>query len=110
MRFMMFVATDPNGEPYSEEDDRIEEWGNEVDARGVWIDGDRLRPVDDATTVRVRDGALVTNQGALTESTEAIIGYDILECADLDEAIEIASKHPMARFGRLELRPIWPLG
>ena len=38
-----------------------------------------------------------------------MIGFDVLECADLDEAIEIASKHPMAYRGRLELRPLWPM-
>ena len=51
---------------------------------------------------------LVTD-GPFTESKEWIAGYDVIEAADLDEAIEIASKHPMARFGRIELRPVWPL-
>jgi hypothetical protein len=46
--------------------------------------------------------------GPFTESKEWIAGYDIIEAADLDEAIEIASRHPMARFGRIELRPHWP--
>lgn len=109
MRFMMFVATDPTGEPYSAEEDRIEEWGAEVDSRGVWIAGDRLRPFDEATTVRVRNGEVLATEGPFTESAERIVGFDVLECADLDEAIEIAAKHPMARFGRLELRPVWPL-
>lgn len=109
MRFMMLVATDPEGEPYSADEDNIEEWGNEVDERGVWIDGNRLRPVDDAVTVRLRGGSLLVTKGPFTRSREAIVGYDILECSDLDEAVEIASKHPMAKFGRLELRPIWPL-
>ncbi|WP_411721570.1 YciI family protein [Mycetocola sp.] len=108
MRYVMFVATDPEGEPYTAEDDRIEDWGKEVGARGVWVDGNRLRPVEDATTVRVRNGELLVTDGPFTESKEWIAGYDVLECADLDEAIEVASKHPMARFGRLELRPIWP--
>jgi len=48
------------------------------------------------------------SDGPFAESREFIAGYDILECENLDEAIEIASKHPMARFGRLELRPVWP--
>lgn len=108
MRYMMFVATDPEGEPYSAEDDRIGDWGKEVAKRGIWVDGNRLRPVEDATTVRVRNGELLVTGGPFTESKERIAGYDILECADVDEAIEVASKHPMARFGRLELRPIWP--
>lgn len=109
MRYMMFVATDPGGEPYSAEEDKIEEWGKDVGSRGIWIDGNRLRPVEDATTVRVRNGATLVSDGPFTESKEWIVGYDILECTDLDEAIEVASKHPMARFGRIELRPVWPL-
>lgn len=108
MRYMMFVATDPEGEPYSVEGDKIEDWGKEVDSRGIWKDGNRLRPIEDATTVRVRNGSTLVTDGPFTESKEWIVGYDVLECADLDEAIEIASKHPMARFGRIELRPIWP--
>ncbi len=60
-------------------------------------------------TVRVRSGELLVTDGPFTESKEWICGFDLLECADLDEAIDIASKHPQARGGRLELRPIWPL-
>ena len=71
--------------------------------------GDRLRPVEDATTVRVRSGELLVTDGPFAESREWIAGFDILDCEDLDEAIEIASRHPMARMGRLELRPFWPL-
>lgn len=108
MRYMMFVATDAEAEPYNEADDTIEEWIADVTARGVHVTGDRLRPVEDATTVRVRGGELVVSDGPFTESKEWIAGFDILECRDLDEAIEIASRHPMARFGRLELRPVWP--
>jgi hypothetical protein len=109
MEYMMFVATDPEAEAYNPKDDNIEEWVRDVEARGVHVRGDRLRPVEDATTVRVRSGELLVTDGPFTESKEWIAGYDIIDCADLDEAIEIASKHPMARFGRIELRPAWPL-
>lgn len=109
MRYFMFVAVDPEAEPYNREQDTIGAWGEEMTARGVSIDGDRLRPATDATTVRIRGGELLVTDGPFTESKEWIAGFDILECRDLDEAIEVASKHPMARFGRLELRPFWPL-
>lgn len=74
----------------------------------MWVEGSRLRPVEDATTVRVRDGATVVTEGPANAATAQIAGFDILECADLAEAIEVASKHPMARFGRIELRAFWP--
>ncbi|MCK6080234.1 hypothetical protein KZX37_06320 [Microbacterium sp. EYE_5] len=109
MRYIMFVAVDPEAEPYDREQDTIGSWVEEMTARGVAVDGERLRPATDATTVRVRAGELLVTDGPFTESKEWIAGFDILECRDLDEAIEVAAKHPMARFGRLELRPFWPL-
>ena len=106
MRYMMFVATDPD--PEQTEDD-IEAWMAGVEGSGKWIMGERLRPAEDATTVRVRRGEVLITDGPFTESKEWIAGFDILECDDLDEAIQIASRHPMARNGRLELRPFWPM-
>ena len=108
MQYVMFVATDPEAEPFVPADDNIGEWVAEVESRGIHVYGERLRPVDDATTVRVRSGELLVTDGPFTESKEWIAGLDILECRDLDDAIEIASRHPMARFGRIELRPVWP--
>ncbi|WP_082590580.1 YciI family protein [Agromyces sp. Soil535] len=109
MRYMMFVATDPEAEPFVPEEDGIAEWIADVEARGVHVLGERLRPLEDATLVRVRGGELLVTDGPFTESKEWIAGFDVLDCRDLDEAIEIASRHPMARFGRIELRPMWPL-
>ncbi len=108
MRYIMFVATDPTAEPYVAAEDNIEEWVADVTARGAHIVGERLRPVEDATTVRVRGGEIIVSDGPFTESKEWIAGFDLIECRDLDEAIEIARAHPMARFGRIELRPVWP--
>jgi hypothetical protein len=109
MKYMMFVATDPEPDLGTESDDDIEAWLTEVTRSGKRVTGDRLRPVEDATTVRVRSGELLITDGPFTEAREWIAGFDILDCEDLDEAIEIASKHPMARFGRIELRPFWPM-
>lgn len=108
MEYMMFVATDRTAETYDPAQDNIEQWIADVTARGAHKHGDRLRPIEDATLVRVRDGEVLVTDGPFTESKEWIAGYDVIEAADLDEAIEIASKHPMARFGRIELRPVWP--
>lgn len=105
----MFVVADPAAEPYDREHDTIGQWVDEMTERGVSIAGERLRPVDDATTVRIRGGRLLVTEGPYIEAKEWVAGFDILECRDLDEAIEVASKHPMARFGTLELRPFWPL-
>ena len=82
-------------------------WQEEVDRRGVVRGGERLRPTSDATTVRVRHGQTLVVDGPYAETKEQIAGFDVLECKDLDEAIEVASKHPMAWTGVLELRPFW---
>ncbi|QJY44732.1 YciI family protein [Pseudonocardia broussonetiae] len=105
MRYMMFVCTDP--EPDADTTDDAEAWVRTNDAAARRVDGDRLGPVSAATTVRVRGGELLVTDGPFAETKELIVGYDVLECADLDEAIEVARAHPMARIGRLELRPFW---
>ena len=105
----MFVATDTEPDTSTEPPADIEKWFADVEGSGRWVAGDRLRPVQDAVTVRVRSGRLLVTDGPFTESQEWICGFDILECDDLDQAIQIASRHPMARGGRLELRPFWPM-
>ena len=110
MKYMMFVVADPDAESEPSDGPTIEEWLDDVDSRGKRLTGDRLRPVSDATTVRVSRGQLLVTDGPFTESKEWIAGCDILECDDLDEAIEIASRHPVARGGKLELRPFWTDG
>ena len=108
MRYLMFVALDPDGPGEDDpEVDDIEEWVAKHDASGARVIGERLRSIEDATTVRRRGGKLLVTDGPFAESREWVVGFDVLECADLDEAIAIASKHPMAASGRLELRPFW---
>jgi hypothetical protein len=80
-------------------------WIGEMDGRGVRLQGQELARVQDATTIRVRGGEVVIADGPFAETKEQIAGFDILDCADLDEAMEVAAKHPVARFGSLELRP-----
>ena len=82
-------------------------WVAEMDGRGVRLQGDRLRPVSEAATVQVRGGEVLVGDGPFAETKEQIAGFDVLECADLDEAIEVASRHPVARIGTVEVRPFW---
>ena len=106
MEYLMFVVVDPTGEPT---DESPEAWVTELDAAGIRLHGDRLRPVEDATTVRVRNGQVIVTDGPFTESKEWIAGYDLLECDSLEQAVEVASKHPMARAGAIEVRAAWPI-
>ncbi|MEV6349337.1 YciI family protein [Actinoplanes sp. NPDC051851] len=108
MRYLMLVCVDPDdtGQPEGAPD--IEEWVSEMDQKGLRVLGSRTRPASDATTVRVRDGRVLLTDGPYAEARDVIGGFDILDCADLDEAIEVAAKHPMAWAGVIELRPFWP--
>ena len=107
MKFIMFVCTDPSAEPYSPEHDNIEAWVAEYDGSGVRVAGDRLQPAEASTTVRIRQGKRLVEDGRSAITPDWIAGFDILDCANLDQAIEVAAKHPMARFGRIEIRPFW---
>jgi hypothetical protein len=82
-------------------------WVEEMDARGVRLFGSRVRPPAEATTVRVRDGALLTTDGPYADTKEWMAGFDVIECANLDEAIEVAAKHPQASGGMIEVRAFW---
>jgi hypothetical protein len=108
MRYVMFVCVDPEGEKYAPEEDKIGDWVEEMDRRKVRILGNRLKGVDHAITVRQRNGKVLVTDGPFAETREWTGGFDLLECADVDGAVEIAAKHPMARFGRIEVRPCWP--
>jgi hypothetical protein len=77
-----------------------------MDARGVRLVGHVLAPLSQTRTIRTREGAMSVDDEPVSEQTLQIAGFNILECADTDEAIEVASKNPGASFGVLELRPI----
>jgi hypothetical protein len=103
MRYLMLVCVEEDIGP---EVDPMP-WISETENRGIRKFGNRLQPVRDSTTVRVRDGEVLIADGPFAETKEQIAGFDILDCVDLDEAIDVASKHPVATFGTLELRPFW---
>ena len=109
MRYLMLVCVQEGIELPAEEaaviGPDVDTWVSEMDGRGVRVLGQELAGVQDATTIRVRGGEVVIADGPFAETKEQIAGFDILDCADLDEAMEVAAKHPVARFGVLELRP-----
>lgn len=110
MEYMLFVCTDSTAPAYDQSDDDVAEWVADLESRGQHLHGDRMRPPVDATTVTVRGGELSVSAGPFAETTEWIAGYDVIECEDLDEAIAIAARHSMARYGQIEIRPMWPIG
>jgi hypothetical protein len=106
MKYMMFVCSDPEPDTDPAPEPDVEAWVDENDAAGRRLRGAALAPPSAATTVRVRNGEALITDGPFAETREVIVGFDLLECADLDEAIAVARAHPMARGGRLEIRPL----
>ena len=116
MRYLLMICTDENSElalSPEESGERLAEygaWGEEMGKRGILRGGERLRPTTDATTVRVRDGEVLTSDGPFAETKEQMGGFYLVDCKDLDEAIEVAAKIPGAKVGSIEVRPIWEMG
>jgi hypothetical protein len=105
MNYLMLVCG--VDEPHPDEADvalaPIEPWLELCGERRVY--GEALADPTSARTVRVRDGQLLVCDGPFIEAKEFVAGFDLLACADLDEAVAIAAAHPVARRGLIELRP-----
>jgi hypothetical protein len=108
VEYMLFIATDTEPDVEPEKPGEFKAWVEESTLRGIRKEGHRLQPVEDATTVRNRAGKVLVTDGPFTESKDWIVGFDVIECENLDEAIDYASRHPSARLGRIEIRPFWP--
>jgi hypothetical protein len=115
MRYVLLICVDESAvsalspEEQAMMDAGYNAFGEEMGRRGVLLGGERLRPTTDATTVRVRGGDVVTSDGPFAETKEQIGGYYVVECEDLDQAIEVASRIPGAEHGSVEVRPIWDM-
>jgi hypothetical protein len=109
IQYLLLVCVDPST-PAAEYErmEPVDAWVEEMDGNGIRLYGSELESPERARRVRVRDQRPLVLDGPFAETKEQIAGFDVLECADLDEAIEVARKHPMARAGILEVRPLWP--
>jgi hypothetical protein len=112
MRYLLLIYTEePTGPVPNElmqtETAAYDAFTREIKDRGLFEAGEALHPTTAATTVRVQDGETITTDGPFAETKEQIVGYDILECRDLAEAVELAAGHPVAKFGAIEVRPVW---
>ncbi len=79
----------------------------EAKAAGVLLSNNGLSPTTNATTVRVREGKTLTTDGPFAETHEQLGGFMVLDCQNLDEAISWAAKIPHAKYGSVEIRPLW---
>ena len=76
---------------------------------GAWLAGERLRPTQATTSVRIADGKTNVIDGPYADTKEQLAGFYMIEAADIDTAIEWAARCPAASTGTVELRPIWEM-
>ena len=110
MQYMLLIYNCDRPEPedpgFGEALARINAFADECRRRGVYVAGHPLQPEHAATTVSVRDGRTLITDGPFAETHEHLGGAYILDCRNLDEALELAALCPMAEQGSIEVRPI----
>lgn len=113
MKYMLLMYANESVVPTTPEDQEAmapQVWFalmNEMKAAGVLLANNGLSPVVNATTVRIREGKALITDGPFAETHEQLGGFFLLECQDLDEALRWAKKIPHARYGSVEIRPLW---
>ena len=107
MNYLLFICSDGEAAP---EDVAVMQrecpaWVEEMDGRGVRLLGRALELPETAAAVQVRDGETLVTDGPFAETKEFVAGFDLLDCADLDEAAEVAAKHPSSWIHTVQIRP-----
>ena len=112
MQYMLLIYNDETAEPKPPDPRAVavfKEYGEFTEAirkSGNFVTGAPLQPTSTATTVRVRDGKRLVTDGPFAETREQLGGYMVIDVKDLDEAIAIAARIPLARTSTVEVRPV----
>ena len=108
MRYLLLISADETTDQarVAGPTGRFQDWLADLQDRGVLEVHAGLHTSPNATTVRVRDARVLLTDGPYAEGREQVGGLALVECADLDEAIEIAATHPATAFGQVEIRPV----
>lgn len=107
MQYLLIISHDDRFRPTEDLLRNIGVWIRKMEDRGVRVYGNPLQPPGTATTVRIREGKMTVTKGPFAESREKMSAYELVECSSEEEAIEVASQHPMARAATIEVRPVW---
>jgi hypothetical protein len=107
MRYFLIISHDNFFTPTETLIKDIGAWIKKMEGQGIRVYGNPLRPPGDATTVRVREGKVVLTKGPFAKSKGKMCAYELIECSNFEEAIGVASQHPMAKAATIEVRPIW---
>jgi hypothetical protein len=109
MKYMLLVYLDEQALSESEREDcyvKSAQLTQELNSKGQYLAAGPLHPISTATSVRVRDGKRMVTDGPFAETREQLGGYYLVEARDLDEAMGIAERIPVARVGTIEIRPV----
>jgi hypothetical protein len=109
MKYMLLVYLNEKSLSEAEREDcyiKSAQLAREIDASGKYLDASPLHPTSTATSVRVRNGRGLVTDGPFAETHEQLGGYYLINANDLDEAIKIAERIPVAKLGTIEIRPV----
>lgn len=110
MQYLLLIYNckrpEPDDPAFPEALARVNAFADECRRRGVFVGGHALRPESTATVVEVRGGKTLVTDGPFVETHEHLGGYYVLDCRNLDEALELAALCPLASEGSIEVRPI----
>jgi hypothetical protein len=112
MKYLCLIYEDESRFPQVPKDEMDKIMGDyrafsdDIKRSGQYLAGHQLQPTHAATTVRVRNGKVSTTDGPFAETKEQLGGFYMIEAKDLNDAIQVASRIPSARFGSIEVRPI----
>jgi hypothetical protein len=104
VKFLLLLCADTT--EVTDYDVPCKDWSKEMARRGVLLDGLGLHPPNTASTVRVRADEVLHTDGPFAETKEQMGGLTLIECADREEALEVASTHPWAAVGMIEVRQV----
>jgi hypothetical protein len=113
MKYLCLIYQEEKQEPNVPRDEiqkaKADYWAFTADIKktGNYVGSHGLQHTDTATTVRVRNGKLSTTDGPFAETKEQLGGYFLIDAKDLNEAIAIAARIPSAKWGSVEVRPVW---
>jgi hypothetical protein len=111
MRYLILIYENEATTPQDESEfAKWMDYTERLKASGCFLGGEALQPTSTATTVRVKDGKMLTTDGPFAETKEQLGGYYMVNCQDLDEALKWAAEIPSAGRGPVEVRPIMDFG
>ena len=113
MRYMLLIYLEEQALGETERENcyiESAQLARELHSKGQYLAANPLHPTSTATSIRVRDGKRLVTDGPFAETREQLGGYFLISAKDLDEAIGIAARIPMARRGTVEIRPVMEIG